>query len=138
MSGAAAQSGFAEGSLSNPPEVDVVFLKPRELPRDSVPWQVDLRIDILLLTAKECEFLSCIRYLNPSYYKSYEVDLGYVYLGEMGNGDPKLKVAVMQCNMGSVEADGATIVASKAVRALHPKAVIGVCLLYTSPSPRDA
>ncbi|XP_044171055.1 LOW QUALITY PROTEIN: 5'-methylthioadenosine/S-adenosylhomocysteine nucleosidase-like, partial [Acropora millepora] len=126
MSGAAAQTGFAEGSLSNPPEIAVVFLKPRELPRDSVPWEVDLRIDILLLTAKECEFLSCIRYLNPGYYKSYEVDLGYVYLGEMGNGDAKLKVAVMQCNMGSVEADGSNIVAPKAVRALHPKAVICV------------
>ena len=126
MSGAAAQTGFSKGSLSNPPEVDVVLLKPRDLPRDSVTWQVDLRIDILLLTAKECEFLSCLRYLNPGYYKSYEVDLGYVYFGEMGNGDAKLKVAVMQCNMGSVEADGSTIVVHKAVRALHPKAVICV------------
>ena len=127
MSGAAAQSGSSGASLSNPPEVDFVVLKPRDLPKDSVTWEVvDVWIDILLLTVKDCEFLSCLSYFNPGYYKTYEVDLGYVYLGEMGNGDVKLKVALIKCNEGAAVAQGSTIVVPKAVRALHPKAVICV------------
>ena len=127
MSGAAAQTGSSGASLSNPPEVDFVVLKPRDLPKDSVTWGVvDVWIDILLLTVKDCEFLSCLSYFNPGYYKTYEVDLGFVYLGEMGNGDVKLKVALIKCNVGSGVPQGATIVVPKAVRALHPKAVICV------------
>ena len=127
MSGAAAQSGSSGASLSNPPEVDYVVLKPCDLPKDSVTWKVvDVWIDILLLTVKDCEFLSCLTYFNPGYYKTYEVDLGYVYLGEMGNGDVKLKVALIKCNVGSGVPQGSTIVVPKAVRALHPKAVICV------------
>ena len=127
MSGAAAQSGSSGASLSNPPEIDFVLLEPRDLSKDSVTWEVvDVWIDILLLTAKDCEFRSCLSYLNPGYYKSYEVDLGYVYLGEMGNGDVKLKVALIKCNVGSGVPQGSTIVVPKAVRALHPKAVICV------------
>ncbi|XP_015766633.1 PREDICTED: 5'-methylthioadenosine/S-adenosylhomocysteine nucleosidase-like isoform X12 [Acropora digitifera] len=127
MSGAAAQSGSSGASLSNPPEVDFVVLKPCDLPKDSVTWKdVDVWIDILLLTVKDCEFLSCLSYFNPGYYKTYEVDLGFVYLGEMGNGDVKLKVALIKCNEGAAVAQGSTIVVPKAVRALHPKAVICV------------
>ncbi|XP_067054347.1 death domain-containing ATP nucleosidase-like isoform X2 [Acropora muricata] len=127
MSGTAAQSGSSGASLSNPPEVDFVVLKPRDLPKDSVTWEVvDVWIDILLLTAKDCEFFSCLSYFNPGYYKTYEVDLGFVYLGEMGNGDVKLKVALIKCNEGAAVAQGSTIVVPKAVRALHPKAVICV------------
>ena len=127
MSEAAAQSGFPEASLSNPPEVDVVLLKPRDLPKRSVKWKdVHPPIDILLLTVKECEFCSCLSYLNPGYYKTCAPDLGFVYLGEMGDDDAKLKVAVIQCNMGSGVPQGSTIVVPKAVRTLHPKAVICV------------
>ena len=127
MSGVAAQSDFSKATLSNPPEVAVTLLKPRHLPKESKKWEdVDRWIDILLFTAKECEFLSCLSYLEPGFCKSYEVDLGFVYFGKMGDGDAKLKVAVIQCNMGAGVADGSTIVVPKAVRALHPKAVICV------------
>ena len=127
MSGAAAQTGFAEGSLSNPPEVAVFVLKPRDLPKRSVKWKdVPLPADILLLTVKDCEFLSCLSYLNPGYYRSYAPKVGWLYLGEMGDGEAKLKVAVIQCNMGSGVPHGSTIVVPKAVRALRPKAVICV------------
>ncbi|XP_044174660.1 5'-methylthioadenosine/S-adenosylhomocysteine nucleosidase-like isoform X2 [Acropora millepora] len=127
MSGAAAQSGSSGASLSNPPEVDFVVLEPCDVGGVSETWQVvDVWIDILLLTAKDCEFFSCLSYLNPGYHTTYEVDLGYVYLGEMGNGDVKLKVALIKCNEGAAVAQGSTIVVPKAVRALHPKAVICV------------
>ncbi|XP_044174656.1 5'-methylthioadenosine/S-adenosylhomocysteine nucleosidase-like isoform X1 [Acropora millepora] len=127
MSGAAAQSDSSGASLSNPPEVDFVVLKAGDITSDSVPWElVDVWIDILLLTAKDCEFLSCLSYFNPGFYKTHEVELGFVYLGEMGNGDVKLKVALIMCNMGAGIPQGSTIVVPKAVRALHPKAVISV------------
>ena len=127
MSGAAAQSGSSGASLSNPPEVDFVVLEPCDVSGVSETWEVvDVWIDILLLTAKDCEFFSCLSYLNPGYYTTYEVDLGYVYLEEMGNGDVKLKVALIKCNVGSGVPQGSTIVVPKAVRALHPKAVICV------------
>ena len=118
---ARAQTDFSESRLSIPPEVAVVLLKPRDLPRGSEEWKdVHLPIDILLLTVKEYEFYSCLIYLNPGYYKSYKPELGLLYLGEMGDREAKLKVAVIQCNMGS------TTVVPKAVRALRPKAVICV------------
>ena len=127
MAGAAAQSGSSGASLSNPPEVDFVVLEPCDVGGVSETWEVvDVWIDILLLTAKDCEFFSCLSYFNPGYYKTYEVDLGFVYLGEMGNGDVKLKVALIKCNEGAAVAQGSTIVVPKAVRVLHPKAVICV------------
>ncbi|XP_044174658.1 5'-methylthioadenosine/S-adenosylhomocysteine nucleosidase-like isoform X2 [Acropora millepora] len=128
MSGTAAQSGSSGASLSNPPKVvDFVVLKPCNLPKDIVAWKdVDVWIDILLLTAKECELLSCLSYFNSGFYKTYEEDLGFVYLGEMGNDDVQLKVALIQCDVGAAVPQGATILVPKAVRTLHPKAVICV------------
>ena len=127
MSGAAAQSGSSGASLSNPPEVDFRVLKACDLPTDIVAWElVDVWIDILLLTVKDCEFLSCLSYLNPGYHATNKVQLGLVYLGEMGKGDVKLKVALIKCDMGAGGPHGSTILVPKAVRALHPKAVICV------------
>ena len=119
---AAAQTGFSEGSLSNPPELDVALLKPLVLPERTAEWKgiQDLPIDILLLTVKDGEVLSCLSYLNRGFYKSYQAELGFVYFGEMGDGEAKLKVAVIQCAIGSA------ILVPKAVCALHPKAVICV------------
>ncbi|XP_067018124.1 5'-methylthioadenosine/S-adenosylhomocysteine nucleosidase-like isoform X2 [Acropora muricata] len=128
MSEAAAKSGFSEASLPNPPEVKDNVLKPEDLPERAVKW-IDGRppIDILLLTAKECELLSCLSYLNDDLYRTYKHELGgLLYLGEMGGGETKLKVAVIQCNMGADAPGGPTILVPKAVRALHPKAVICV------------
>ena len=118
---------FCNVRTSSPPEVYVSVSEPRDLPNRSVKWKdVHLPIDILLLTTKECEFLSCLFYVS-GYYRSYKPELGgLVYLGEMGNGDAKLKVAVIQCNMGSGVPQGPTIDLTKAVYALQPKAVICV------------
>ncbi|XP_044174655.1 uncharacterized protein LOC122958157 isoform X2 [Acropora millepora] len=127
MSGAAAQSGSSGASLSNPPEVNFRVLKACDLPTDIVEQElVDVWIDILLLTVKDCEFLSCLSHLNPGYLATQKVTLGLVYLGEMGKGDVKLKVALIKCNEGAGGPHGSTIVVPKAVRALRPKAVICV------------
>ena len=127
MFDASAQSGVSESSPSSPPEVNHDVPEPRNLPEASKEWEdVHLPIDVLLLTAKDCEFLSCLSYLNPGYYKRYVNEIGsLVYLGEMGDGEAKLKVALIQCNSGG-GVGGPTIVVPKAVRALRPKAVICV------------
>ena len=130
MSGVVAQSDFSEASPSKPPELKlpkgVIVPETWELPKISVKWEAT-RIDILLLTAQECEFLSCLAFLKPGYRKSHVPEIsGYVYFGEIGSDDAELKIGVIQCSEGSGVAHGSTIVVPKAVRALHPKAVICV------------
>ncbi|XP_022778276.1 uncharacterized protein LOC111319800 isoform X2 [Stylophora pistillata] len=87
---------------------------------------VQLPIDILLLTVKDIEFQSCYFYLKDV-FQSYEKDLGYVYFGEMGEvGNAKLKVALFKC---SAKPGGALLAVMNTVRKLRPKAVfcVGCC-----------
>ena len=115
-------------SMRRPPEVDIHLCKTKNLPKSSVPWDnIQLPIDILLLTVKECEFLSCLSYLNPGFQKSYHQTLGFVYFGDIGeNEEIKLKIAVMKCNEGSTVPGGSVVVVKNAVVALRPKAVFSV------------
>ena len=85
--------------------------------------------DMLLLTVEDCEFLSCLSCLNSSFCKSYRKDLGYVYFGDIGEGEMKLRIAVMKCCRGSITAGGSAVSVLAAVRVLRPKAVflVGVC-----------
>ena len=84
---------------------------------------------MLLLTVEDCEFLSCLSCLNSSFCKSYRKDLGYVYFGDIGEGEMKLIIAVMKCCRGSITAGGSAVSVLAAVRVLRPKAVflVGVC-----------
>ena len=125
------------GSSNNnkPPEIVYTklpagkLLKKRDLPphKDSIPWdRVELPVDVMLLTVKECEFLSCVSYLNPGFYKSYHENLGYVYFGKIGEDGNTTKIAIQSCEMGS---DDAIVVVKNAAVALSPKAVfcVGFC-----------
>ena len=118
-------------SPSQPPEVTINVPTLEELPEDSQPWDDDkLPIDIMLLTAIQCEFLACISVLKPGYYKSYHDVLGYVYFGEMGKDRPgNLKIALMRCQKGSTGPGGSASVVKDAVAVLKPKAVfcVGFC-----------
>lgn len=90
--------------------------EPRDLCVDTLNWEdVDFPIDILLLTAKQCEFLSCLRYLG-GLFKSYKSGLGYVYFGKIGNGDENLEIAVIQCEKGSSGPQGSGIAVSTGIR----------------------
>ena len=88
----------------------------------------------MLLTVQDCEFLSCFSYLDKP-MKSYHKDIGFVFFGGMGgNGQEKLKVALLKCSK-SFEVPGGPITAVKNVgRILHPKAVfsVGTCSGLTS------
>ncbi|XP_067054325.1 death domain-containing ATP nucleosidase-like isoform X3 [Acropora muricata] len=117
---------FAMFNPSSPPKTRDAPPEPRDLCVDTLNWEdVDLPIDILLLTAKECKFLSCIKYLS-GLFKSHKSGLGHVYFGKIGNGDENLKIAVLKWEEGSSGPEGSGIVVSTGIRELKPKAVICV------------
>lgn len=110
-----------------PPSLAKGFTLPKtsDLPSTRKLWKyVKLPIDIMLLTVKDCEFLSCYNLLKNS-FKSYTKKLGYVYFGGIGTGEP-LKVALMKCQEGAIAPHGPIIVVKNAVTILQPKAVIAV------------
>ena len=112
----------------DPPEVNMALLKTKDLKGKSISWEnIELPIDFLLLTVKECEFLSSLSFLNPGFTKSYHRRVGYVYFGYIGEDEAtKLKIALIKCNAGSAGPGGSTVVVKNVVGALRPKAVISV------------
>ena len=111
-----------------PPPLSIKVPKMKNLSKKSKPWSdVQLPVDILLLTVEDCEFLACYAYLNNA-IKSYHNNLGYVYFGTMGGrGEEALKVALMRCSKGGP--CGSQNVVKNAVIPLRPKAVfiVGCC-----------
>ena len=126
----------SETSATDPPQVIARQIRNKDLPAKSKHFDdCQIQVDILLLTVmkedtcEDCEFLSCVEHLNPNFRKIYHPDLGYVYLGDMGEDDLKLNVAVMKCYEGSSSTGGSIVVVINAVRDLKPKAVfcVGCC-----------
>ena len=114
-----------------PPQVKYKVKEAGDVPNSSETWSnVHLPIDILLLTVESCDFLSCFSLLDQP-FKSYNVDIGHVYFGCMGNASEqeKLKVALMNCSKGAATPRGSLTVVLNAVRVLKPKAVfsVGTC-----------
>ena len=111
----------------DPPALSVTLNKLRDLPKKTRRWSNDHSpVDILLLTVDNCEFLACYYYLsNP--FKSYEKSIGYVYFGQMAEGeDESLKVALVKCSKGSSDPGGSQNVSKNAVTLLRPKATFSV------------
>ncbi|CAH3172278.1 unnamed protein product [Porites lobata] len=113
-----------------PPPLSIKVPKMKNLSKKSKPWSdVQLPVDILLLTVEDCEFLACCAYLNNP-IKSYHNNLGYVYFGTIGeSGEEALKVALMRCYKGSSGPGGSLVTVKNAVAQLRPKAVfiVGCC-----------
>ena len=116
---------------AQPPPLSIEVPKMRDLPSKSKPWSdVQLPVDILLLTVKDCEFLACYTYLKNA-FKSYLLNLGHVYFGTMGeSGKESLTVALMRCSKGSSGPSGSLVTVKNAVVQLGPKAVfsVGCCI----------
>ena len=111
-----------------PPQLSFKLKKPVDVPKSTETWNDDhLPIDILLLTAESSDFLNCFSFLDQP-FKSYNVEIGVVYFGRMGDvsDQEKLKVALMKCSIGAATPQGSSTVVQKAVRVLGPKAVISV------------
>ena len=111
----------------DPPKINFSLPEKSELTQNIKSWNnVQLPIDILLLTVKDCEFLSCYYYINDP-FRSYAKKLGRVYFGSLGEDqDVKLNVALMKCSEGSKIPGGALTVVKNAVTQLRPKAVFTV------------
>ena len=117
------------------PTLSIKLPEKRDLPNILKPWNdVQLPVDILLMTVEDCEFLACYTYLRNS-FKSYCKNLGYVYFGTMGeSGDVPLRVALMTCSEGSSVPGGSMVTVKNAVVELRPKAVFSVgCLEGLNP-----
>ena len=115
-----------------PPQLDFELQNIGDVLIFTETWSDDhLPIDILLLTAESCDFLSCFSFLDQP-FKSYKFGLGYVYFGYMGDAgnQEKLKVALGICAKGAATPGGSLTVGLKAVRVLGPKAVfsVGTCI----------
>ena len=129
------ENGNPWASKSVPPEVSVEVLENEDLPEKTKPWKDILKdflpVDILLLTVKLCEFLSCLSFLNKGFVKSYHKTLGHVYFGDIGDDAEtlSLKIAVLKIKMGSSSPGGSLVVVPNAVPILRPKAVfcVGFC-----------
>lgn len=115
-------------NATEPPEISVTVIESKNLSTKPVRWnQVQLPVDVLLMTVKDCEFLSCVSFLNPGFYKSYHEKLGYVYFGKICEDDmTELNVALVKCSKGSIAPGGSTIVVKNAVEVLRPRAVFSV------------
>ena len=111
-----------------PPRLNISVPKLSDIQPDPKPWEsVELPTDILLLTVKDPEFLSCYAHLKQgSIFKSHVIGLGLVYFGEIGNNET-VKVCLLRCgHNGAATVDGALNVVRSAVEFLTPKAVICV------------
>ena len=122
-----ADKSSSKNIYGDPPKVNISLPEISELTQNSKRWKdVQLPIDILLLTVKDCEFLSCYYYINDP-FRSYFKGLGRVYFGSFGEDqDVKLKVALMKCSEGCKVPGGALTVVKNAVTQLRPKAVFSV------------
>ena len=122
MSGA--ESSSLKDGNGDPPELDINLPSLCDLP--TTTKEPSLPIDILLVTVKDCEFLSCHAHLRNS-FKWYFDDLGYVYFGDvLDDQDATVKVALMKCHEGSTGPGSSLITVKNAVSALGPKGAISV------------
>ena len=87
--------------------------------------QPDLPVDVLLVTVKDCEFLSCYNELKDP-YRYYYQNVGYVYFNNVQSHEEKVKVALLRCNEGSIGPSSSLIAVKNAAPILQPKAVISV------------
>ena len=90
---------------------------------------VQLPIDVLLLTLEDNEFLACYHYLDKP-FKAYHRDIGFAFFGFMSNNhESKLKITVMKCSQSCGDTGGPFSFVGSAVRVLRPKAVflVGAC-----------
>ena len=127
--------GFCHSSqeYKRPPQLNFKLKEADDVPKTTEMWNDDyLPIDILLLTAEGCEFLSCFSFLEQP-LKSYKLEIGFVYFGRMGDvasDHEKLKVALTNCSKGAAVPGGPLRVVQNTFRILQPKAVfsVGTCI----------
>ncbi|PFX25968.1 uncharacterized protein LOC111329614 [Stylophora pistillata] len=123
------EKGNPGARMGEPPKIEVEVPEKQDLPSTASPWEEIetefLPVDFLLLTAKDCEYLSCLAFLHDI-KRGYTKDLGPAYFGFNSQDEPKFKIAVIICLMGSSGPGGSIVVVQEAVPILRPRAVICV------------
>ena len=116
----------ATSNIEDPPELNKVLPSLADIKAITKPSKdVDLPVDILLLTVTNCEFLACYSELkNP--YRCWFDGLGYVYFSDVGESQEELKVALLRCYRNGIGPGGALVSVKNAASVLRPKAVISV------------
>ncbi|XP_078368627.1 uncharacterized protein LOC144652487 isoform X2 [Oculina patagonica] len=113
----------------DPPPLSIKLTRLGGLPKTSRPSSdVQLPVDVLLLTVKNSEFLACHYYLRNA-FRSYFQSFGYAYFGNMSDQQKPWKVALVRCSKGSSDPGGSQTVAKNAVTQLRPKVTfcVGSC-----------
>ena len=116
-------------SYGSPPELSVTIPELSDLPQAIAPWKrVKIPTDVLLVTAKDCEFLSCFAFLRNA-LKSHKHGLGIVYFGDMGDVHDKVNVSLLRCSEGAAGPGAALSKVKTAIPILQPKALfcVGFC-----------
>ncbi|KAL9978654.1 hypothetical protein ACROYT_G016197 [Oculina patagonica] len=111
----------------DPPPLSIKLTKLSALPKTSKPSSdVQLPVDVLLLTVENSEFLACHYYLRNA-FRSYFQSFGYAYFGNMGDQQKPWKVALVRCSRSDPGAS--QTVAKNAVTQLRPKVIfcVGSC-----------
>ena len=114
---------FLKDSDAGPPQLAVGLPSIKDV--TATLKQPDLPVDVLLVTVKECEFLSCYNELKDP-YRYYYLDVGYVYFNNVQNHKEKVKVALLRCSEGYIGPSSSLIAVKNAASILEPKAVISV------------
>lgn len=116
-------------NYGNPPELSITIPELRDLPQKAAPWKsVKIPTDVLLVTVKDCEFLSCYAFLRNE-CRSFKRGLGNVYFGDMGDVEDKVNVSLLRCSEGATGAGAALSKVKTAIPILQPKALfcVGFC-----------
>ena len=116
-------------NYGDPPELSITIPELSDLPQTIAPWKsVKIPTDVLLVTAKDCEFLGCFAFLKNG-YKSYNHGLGIVYFGDMGDVKDKVNVSLLRCSEGAAGPGAALSKVKTAIPILQPKALfcVGFC-----------
>ena len=116
---------FLSSEDNKPPQLSFKLEKTGDVVTSTVEWNdAHLPVDILLLTVKSCDFLSCYSFLGQP-FRSYKEELGYVYFGCMGEAsdEGKLWVALLTSSEGAATPGGSLAVSQLAFRVLGPRAV---------------
>ena len=120
------------GSSSNgdndvPPELSIHLPSMREIQAPHKdPDDVNLPVEFLLVTVKDCEFMACYMQLKDP-FRCWFDGVGYVYFGdECAGQEKKTKVALIRCYEGSTGPGSSLITVKNAVTKLRPKGVISV------------
>ena len=116
--------------FGNPPQLTAELLSLRDVKTTTKEIKdVPLPVDIMLITAEDCEFLACYtQMINP--FRCYFADVGYIYFdGEDELQQEKVSVALVRSYQGAGGPGGTLVTAKNVATLLRPKAVmcVGTC-----------